>query len=165
LRLSYPYTARTQFVAIQSLACAQYGSRGLNWRRMPPPGDPLPSQLNDAFENLLEDVYSSSSVESIVAGLGTPPLSLVTRRRRLKLHSDTTHELGGVKFPARVQLVVANCRAKRQIADLEHVVSYTEQLSENYVDMASPFARRLKLDTFKDQLHFVPRIVNVVTVT
>ena len=124
----------------------------------------VPNQLKDAFGSLLEDVYSSSSVESIAAGCGTPPSCLRQRRRRLKLPLDTTHELGNVKFTARVQEVVVNCRAKRQTADLTHAASYTAQPPENYVDASSTFARRLKLDTFKDQLQFVPRIVNVVTV-
>jgi hypothetical protein len=112
-----------------------------------------------AFQNLVSDVASTIQMENSLSGKGPPKLA---RPRGRSKRSKLTEEL--VPAP-RDPLELVNCVLKecKQKRKLMHSNEKTDT-SDIALSKMARFTDKFNLKAYEPFLHYVPRLVNVVTV-
>jgi len=117
------------------------------------------SVASETYDEMVADVAACATMESLVCGKGMPKATKQRARRRPDpMHTPTT----AVPFSAyeRVAAVVKACRAERKRAPLDPNAGDVED--ERLFKMAR-FTDGMALDNYAPFLHYVPRLVNIVT--
>jgi transcription initiation factor IIE alpha subunit len=118
--------------------------------------------FDQAFQKVANDIMSTVTMECSLSGKRLPK-QIKRRNRHKKKHSHKPYlELDfQTQDPVKtLELVISNCHKKLQLMQNKESV---EVLSRKISRLAC-FTDKFNLAPFKHFLHYVPRIVNVVTV-
>ena len=113
-------------------------------------------EFSNEFDQLVQDVSNSDDLESLVSGKG---FSKKIRVRRRGGPLPTLTKSAPVNVVERAIKVVEVCRAERK----RHAPEAARDLSDDVIHKAVRFCDVHALMPFRPFLHYVPRMVNVVT--
>ncbi len=121
-------------------------------------------RLERTLDVLKRDVNASTVLEAVACGRMVPTVEASSGSRGTKRSADSTRP----ELVRRVEQVVSVCRNKRASisTDLEGYDGYNEDSNNLTTDELCDLLRftdRHQLSAYTNLLHFVPRIVNVVT--
>lgn len=137
-------------------ACAISGMRGLGWARA------TRSDMEDLLKAVVGDVNACPILESLVCGKGMPKPPKQRARKGGRGRQSASSSTSEPPFDAKaiIRKTVKQCRKikeLRQTCDLLHV-------NDDTLCKYARFTDGVALAPFAPFLHYVPRLVNVVTV-
>ena len=140
-------------------------SAGFIWTGVDVDGERLPmssrtEQFDQAFQALVTDVASTLAMESALGGKG--PLKIPKARGKHKNASFSHVSLSTEpRDPVEIaEVVLKECKRKRRAME----DGTTHRVTDEELFNMARFTDKFKLRSYERFLHYVPRIVNVVTV-
>lgn len=120
-------------------------------------------QFHKAFEQLTLDIISTMYMESAIRGKGEPQITTCRKRSKKRESSGATRSDIFVMEPRDpveiAHKVIAACNRKRK----ESEGGNEECITDEALSKMAHFTDRFRLKPYERFMHYVPRIVNVVT--
>ena len=117
----------------------------------------MSDKFKEAFLSLSADVLTAVHMENALTGKG-PLKNLKTRGNK---KNRATERVSIPKDPVTLtKRVIDACKTSRKRA----VVTFTRDISDEALNKVARFADKFNLKPYEPFLHYVPRLVNVVTV-
>ena len=117
-------------------------------------------QFDAAFQALVTDVVSALAMEGALAGSGGPKITKHRSRKQKNVNSCMTPSMEPRDTMEITAAVVQECIHRRKSEKSEEIRRATD---EELFHMAT-FTDKFRLCPYERFLHYVPRLVNVVTV-